>query len=101
MSNLRSEEVDRLCEVLLNLETIDDCYNLFDDLCTIREVQDMAQRLDVARMLDEGKNYLEISKETSVSSATISRVNRCLMYGSGGYRRAVDYLKESEQKENK
>ncbi|MBR6331664.1 MAG: helix-turn-helix domain-containing protein [Dehalococcoidales bacterium] len=96
MSALRSESIDELFKAILNLENVDECYALFEDLCTIREMQDMAQRLQVARMLDEGKNYQEISKATSVSSATISRVNRCLMYGSGGYRQAVDRLKKKE-----
>ena len=72
---------------------------LLDDLCTIKEVQNMAQRLDVAVMLDEGKNYQEITRETSVSTATISRVSRCLNYGSGGYRIALERLKEPEAEE--
>ena len=67
-----------------------------EDLCTIKEIIDISQRLEVARLLDQNKNYLEITKQTGVSTATISRVNKCLEYGSGGYKLAIEKLKESE-----
>ena len=95
MAVFRSESIDRLFSVILNLESTEDCYNFFEDICTIKEVQDMAQRLDVAIALDEGKNYQEIAKDVSVSSATISRVSRCLNYGCGGYKKAIEQVKKA------
>ena len=74
---------------VLSLKTEEECRAFFDDVCTIKELQDLSQRLEVAFLLDSGKNYQEISKATSVSSATISRVNRCLVYGDGGYRTVI------------
>ena len=66
MTNFRSESLDRLFEAVLRLESVDECYNFFEDVCTINEVQDMAQRFDVALLLDKGKNYQAISKEVNV-----------------------------------
>ncbi|MBQ8081722.1 MAG: TrpR-like protein, YerC/YecD [Clostridia bacterium] len=97
MGHLQNEGTDRLFRVLLKLTSLEECYDLFEDLCTIKELQDMAQRLEVAFLLDEGKKYQEIMDRTSVSSATISRINKCLLYGSGGYRRAIDREKAGEQ----
>lgn len=85
MNKLHNESTDKLFQAILNLETTDDCYAFFEDICTIKEIMDMSQRLMVARMLSSGKSYQEISKETGASTATISRVNKCLNYGSGGY----------------
>ncbi|MBQ2840486.1 MAG: helix-turn-helix domain-containing protein [Oscillospiraceae bacterium] len=96
MASFRSKSLDRLFEAVLRLQSVDECYNFFEDICTINEVQDMAQRFDVALMLDEGRNYQTIAKEANVSTATISRVSRCLNYGSGGYRSAIDKLKGKE-----
>ena len=98
--NFHSESIDRLFDTILGLQTREDCYAYFADLCTVRELQDMAQRLDVAILLREGKNYQEISAQTAVSSATISRVNRCLTYGSGGYRTMLQRLEKTQQPEN-
>ena len=78
---------------VLSLTTEEECRAFFDDVCTIKELQDLSQRLEVAFLLDSGKNYQEISKATSVSSATISRVNRCLVYGDGGYRTVISRAK--------
>ena len=78
---------------VLSLKTEEECRAFFDDVCTIKELQDLSQRLEVAFLLDSGKNYQEISKATSVSSATISRVNRCLVYGDGGYRTVISRAK--------
>ncbi len=94
MSNIRSESVDRLINAILKLETADECYSFLEDVCTINEVLDMAQRFDVALLLDEGKNYQSIAKEANVSTATISRVSRCLNYGNGGYKIAIERLKK-------
>ena len=76
------------------LETKEECIKFFEDVCTIKELQDMSQRLDVALQLKKGKSYQEISKNTGASTTTISRVNRCLVYGNGGYREILDKLSE-------
>ena len=94
MNHIHSESVDRLFDVILGLESREDCYRFFDDICTIKELLDMAQRFDVAVLLSQGANYQEISQQVNVSTATISRVSRCLNYGSGGYRAALEKLKE-------
>ncbi len=93
MVNLQSESIDRLFEAILNLKTTEDCYKFFEDICTIKELQDMAQRLDVAFLLTEGMNYQKISQVVNVSTATISRVSKCLNYGSGGYKTAIEQIK--------
>ncbi len=98
MNILDSASAERLFSVIKSLETPEECRLFFEDICTIREIQDMAQRLDVAILLREGKNYQEISAKTTVSSATISRVNRCLLYGGGGYRTALDKYEQAEGK---
>lgn len=96
MNNFHSESIDRLFQTFLNLETIDDCYKYFEDLCTIKELQDMAQRLETAILLDNGENYQSISENVGISTATIGRVSKCLKYGSGGYRTAIDKLKSED-----
>lgn len=98
MTDLKSLSTDRLFKAVLNLKSIDDCYDFFNDLCTIKELHDMSQRMDTAILLDTGKNYQEVSKETGASTATISRVNKCLRYGTGGYRKAIDNLTTGENK---
>ena len=84
-SKLTNENVDFLCEAILSLETKEECYRLFDDLFTINEVQSIEQRLQVAKMLKQKRTYIDIATSTGASTATISRVNRCLNYGSDGY----------------
>ena len=98
MLRFRNESVDRLFQTMLNLETIEECYEYFADICTIKEVQDMAQRLDTAILLDKGMSYQKIAEEVDVSTATIGRVSKCLNYGSGGYRNAIDKLNCAEGK---
>ncbi|MBR2521657.1 MAG: helix-turn-helix domain-containing protein [Coriobacteriales bacterium] len=93
MADIHSKEVDTLFKAILDLGSIDDCYMFFEDVCTIKEIQEIAQRLDVALMLDSGRSYQDISAATGVSAATISRVNKCLNYGSGGYRKAIDSIR--------
>ncbi len=97
MVNLQSASIDRLFEAILNLKTTEDCYKFFEDICTIKELQDMAQRLDVAFLLTEGINYQKISQEVNVSTATISRVSKCLNYGSGGYRTAIEQINNNKK----
>lgn len=100
MASIHSESVDRLFEAVLGLESLDECYDFFSDICTIKEVLDMAQRLDTAILLENGASYQEISREIGISTATIGRVSRCLNYGSGGYRTAIKKL-ETNGGENK
>lgn len=80
-SKIRDELTDKLFEAILLLDNIEECYDFFEDICTISEIKAMAQRLEVARMLREGKTYTEISERTGASTATISRINRALNYG--------------------
>jgi len=94
MGKLHTPEVERLVKAVLKLETEEECFSFFEDICTIKEIQDMSQRLQVAEMLSQNKSYTEISKETGASTATISRVNKCLNYGSDGYRRVLDKLEK-------
>lgn len=93
-----SESIDRLFETILNLNSKEECYAFFEDLCTIKEIQDMAQRLDTAILLSEGTSYQKIVREVGISTATIGRVSKCLNYGSGGYRTAINRLNTAEDK---
>lgn len=90
MQKLQSESLDRLMEVIAKLNTKEECQNFFEDICTIKELLDMAQRLDVAILLRQGVNYQNITQQVNVSTATISRVSRALNYGTGGYANALD-----------
>ena len=96
MTGIHNEATDQLFKTLMSLSSLEECYDLFEDLCTIKELQDISQRLQVALLLDRGMKYQEIGTITGVSPATISRVNRCLVYGTGGYRRAIDKIKAAE-----
>lgn len=96
MDKLRSPSVDRLFQTILNLQTIEDCYAYFEDLCTIKEIGDMAQRLDTAILLSKGMSYQKIAEQVDVSSATICRVSKCYNYGTGGYRSAIEKLPKEE-----
>ena len=93
MTDFRIETFDELFDAVLSLKNKEQARKFFEDLCTIKEIQDMAQRLEVASLLQQGKNYQEISKETGVSTATICRVNKCLNYGSGGYELVLKNVK--------
>ena len=92
MNPHHTDAAKRLYKAMLLLETEEECAAFFEDLCTIREMQDLSQRLQVAEMLQDGKNYQEISRETGASTATICRVNKCLLYGDGGYKTVLDRL---------
>lgn len=86
--------MDDLFQAILHLDSVEECSNFFEDLCTISELRAMEQRFQVAKMLDDGRIYSDIARETGASTATISRVNKCLTYGSDGYRTALDRMKE-------
>ena len=92
MAVKHTQETDRLMEALLCLRTREEAYQLFEDLCTVKEIQDMAQRLEIAFLLKQGTKYQDVAGKTGVSSATISRVNRCLQYGAGGYQLITERL---------
>ena len=91
------EKSDRLYQAILLLKTEEECYQFFQDLCTISELRSMEQRLEVAKLLDEGMIYSDILTQTGASSATISRVNRCLLNGAGGYETVLGRMKEQEE----
>ena len=82
---IKNPETDHLFQAILTLKNLDECYAFFEDVCTINELLSISQRFEVAKMLREGKTYLEISEDTGASTATISRVNRSLNYGNDGY----------------
>lgn len=93
--SIRDENLDKLFEAILELETVDECYALFTDLCTVNELIALKQRFLVARMLQQGMIYNEIVEKTGVSTATISRINRCLNYGDG-YVTALERIGEKK-----
>ncbi|WP_027406359.1 YerC/YecD family TrpR-related protein [Anaerovibrio sp. RM50] len=93
---LRDDLNDQLCEAVLKLETVEECYQFFEDICTISEIKAMSQRLEVARMLQDRHTYDDIVSRTGASTATISRVKRCLNYGADGYSLVLDRLKDKE-----
>ena len=95
-SRLQSERVDLLAKAFLSLESVEDCYRLFEDLFTIREVQDLASRMEIALMLRDKVTYNEIVEKTGASTATIGRVNRALNYGAGGYERVIQKMQNEE-----
>ena len=94
MGKIRHPGEDLFYEAVLSMNSVEDCKLFFEDICTIKELQSMFQRFRVACLLNNGSNYIEVSEATGASSATISRVNRCLNYGSG-YRMALDNLKKA------
>jgi TrpR-related protein YerC/YecD len=89
---LRDGLTDKLFEAILTLESVEECYRFFEDLATISEVKALAQRLEVAKMLDGGLTYEDIVAATGASTATISRVKKCLHYGADGYRIALERI---------
>lgn len=91
-----TDEKNFLFECILSLETVEECYDFFEDLCTTREVEEMSKRMRAARMLASNKVYTEVAQETGLSTATISRVNRCLKEGAEGYTRVLDRAKKKE-----
>lgn len=101
IDKLRGKALDQLFEAILSLETIEECYRFFDDLCTVNEIQAMTQRLEVARMLRNDKTYHAIETETGASTATISRVKRCLNYGNDSYQMVLDRIEKKHRQENR
>ncbi len=96
-SRLQARDLDALFDAILHLQDRSECYRFFEDVCTIAELRSMAQRFDVAQRLDDGVTYQEISQQLGASTATISRVNRALSYGAGGYRLLLDRMKHERE----
>lgn len=93
IDKLKGQELDDLFDGILSLETKEDCYKFFDDICTSNELVSLKQRFQVAKLIDEGKTYSKVQEKTGASSATVSRVKRCLDYGSDGYKTVLERLK--------
>jgi len=93
-SKFANEDIELLFEAVLKLETVEECYRFFEDLCTVKEILDMSQRFKVAKMLQKKKPYQQIVDETKASTATISRVNKSLIYGAEGYHLMFNKLDE-------
>ena len=96
-SILERKDVDALFDAVLTLKNREDCYRFFEDLCTINEIHAIAQRMEVAKLLSEKKTYNEIESITNASTATISRINKCLVYGAGGYKLAIERMRKEEK----
>lgn len=96
MDKMRNRAVDDLMEVISKIDSPEDCYNFFVDLCTVKEIRDMSQRFEAAVMLDDGAKYQDIVSKVKTSAATISRVSRCLKYGNGGYEKAIAIYREKK-----
>lgn len=98
MSGFHSEDMEKFYKAILSLKNENECAGFFEDICTVKELKDMAQRLGVAQMLREGMSYQNVSAKIGASTATISRVNRCLMYGNGGYNTVLERLNNDSKK---
>lgn len=94
MNKADKKAMENFYKAVLSFDNIDDCKNFFDDVCTIQEMQAIAQRFEVACLLNEGKSYAEVNKLTGASTATICRVGKCINYGNGGYKTAIENIKE-------
>ena len=97
-SKFKRDDIDELFRAVLLLEDEEDCYRFFEDICTINEIHSISQRLQVAKLLSVNKTYSEIERITKASTATISRINKCLVYGAEGYKRILDRMKEQDNK---
>lgn len=98
MANLFDNTTKELFEAVLTLKTVEECESFFTDLCTVKEIKETSQRFEVARLLSAGYVYSDIAEKTGASTATISRVNRALNYGEGGYKLAIERLEKNNSK---
>ena len=94
---IRTPAVETLFEAIIQLKSVDECFDFFEDLATINEILSLSQRFEVARMLRQHKTYLEIAEKTGASTATISRVNRSLNYGNDGFDLAIQRIQEKQE----
>lgn len=92
-SKFKRNDIDELFTAVLSLQDMEDCYRFFEDICTVNEIHSIAQRLQVAKLLSEGRTYSEIEDVTKASTATISRINKCLVYGADGYKKVLERIK--------
>ncbi len=99
MKDIHNIDTDILFDAILSLKNKEECYTFFEDICTLKELEAISQRYLVARQLDEGKNYNDVSEDTGASSTTICRVNKCLQHG-GGYRMVLDRMKKAGDAQN-
>ena len=97
INSRRERKTEDLFRAILSLENIDECEAFFEDLCTFKELADMSQRIQAARMLLDGSTYEQIVQKAEISTATISRINRCIQYGSGGYAKILGRVPPPEQ----
>ncbi len=97
-NKLRDEKIDYLFRAILTLDSLEACYDFFEDLCTISEIQEMSRRILAAKLLKNDYVYSEIAAETGLSTATISRVNRCLKYGNDGYLKAIEAIELQDKR---
>lgn len=97
MKEMNDKSIDTLFNAILTLKDKDECRKFFTDLCTISELKSMSQRIEVALMLKNGSVYTDIAEETGASTATISRVNRCINYGSDGYNLVIDRMEKNNE----
>ena len=95
-SKFKRDDIDELFDAVLTLRDREDCYRFFEDICTINEIHAIAQRLQVAKLLSQKKTYSEIESITEAATATISRINKCLVYGADGYKRVLERLEEEK-----
>ncbi len=95
-SKFKRDDIDELFDAVLTLEDQEDCYRFFEDICTVNEIHAIAQRLQVAKLLSQKKTYSEIEELTKASTATISRINKCLVYGAEGYQRVLERLENQK-----
>ena len=93
-SKYKRDDIDELFDAILTLNDREDCYRFFEHICTVNEIHAIAQRLQVAKLLSAKRTYNEIEDITKASTATISRINKCLVYGADGYKRVLDRLKK-------
>ena len=98
---LKDGNIEKLFEAILTLETLEECYDFFEDICTVDEIQGISRRLCAAKMLMDNSVYSEITSKTGLSTATISRVNRSMKYGNGGYAMVFDRMENNKNKESK
>ena len=91
-----TEYINALYKAILSFETVEECAAFFDDVCTIQEIESIAQRLEVARRLANGESYVDINKATGASTATICRVSKCINYGEGGYKIALERMEKND-----
>ncbi len=96
-SKFKRDDIDELFKAVLLLKDEEDCYRFFEDICTINEIHAIAQRLQVAKLLSQNKTYSEIEGITKASTATISRINKCLVYGAEGYKRILERMEDAEE----